>query len=93
MSHPIACVLSCMLLVACVATHGRPHALLHFSFTCQGTPPRPHISQHVWGSCVATHGPLHVGSHAKITGTATPHASVCRAAWKCFMHVYTSFLC
>ncbi|KAG5396927.1 hypothetical protein IGI04_018741 [Brassica rapa subsp. trilocularis] len=56
MSHPIACVSSCMLVVACVATHGRPHALMHASFTFQETPPRPHDSQHVWGSCVATHG-------------------------------------
>ncbi|KAF2557753.1 hypothetical protein F2Q68_00016317 [Brassica cretica] len=93
MSHPIACVSSCMLSVACVATHGRPHALLHASFTCQETPPRPHSSQHVWGSSVATHGHLHVGSHAQIVGIATPRVSVCRDAWNCFMHVYTSFLC
>ncbi|KAF2555089.1 hypothetical protein F2Q68_00016931 [Brassica cretica] len=93
MSHPIACVSSCMLPVACAATHGHPHALFHASFTCQEIPPRPHSSQHVWGSRVATHGPLHVGSHAQIAGTATPRASVCRAAWNCFMHVYASFLC
>ncbi|KAF3611420.1 hypothetical protein DY000_02049385 [Brassica cretica] len=93
MSHPIACVSSCMLPVACVATHGRPHTLFHASFTCQETPPRPYSSQHVWGSCVATHGPLHVGLHAQMACTATPGASVCRAAWNCFVHVYTSFLC
>ena len=93
MSHPIACVSSCMLPVACVATHGRPHALLHASWPCHKTPPRPLALQHVWCSCIATHGPLHVGSHAQIAGTATPRASVCRAAWNCFMHVYTSFLC
>ncbi|KAF3533429.1 hypothetical protein DY000_02041431 [Brassica cretica] len=76
MSHPIACVSSCMLPVACVATHGRTHALLHASFTFPVTPPRPHSSQHVWGLCAATHGPLHVGSHAQISVTETPRASV-----------------
>ena len=36
--HPIACVSSRMLPVACVATHGRPHALFHASWPCQKTP-------------------------------------------------------
>ncbi|KAF2530836.1 hypothetical protein F2Q70_00029205 [Brassica cretica] len=80
MSHPIAYVSSCMLPVACVVTHGRPHSLLHASFTCKETPPRPHGSQHVWGSCVATHGPLDVSSHALFADTATPRASTCQAA-------------
>ncbi|KAF3511984.1 hypothetical protein F2Q69_00007534 [Brassica cretica] len=80
MSHLITCASSCMLPVACVATHGRPHALLHASFTCQETPPRPHVSQHVWGSCAATHGPLDVSSHALFVDTATPRASACQAA-------------
>ncbi|KAF2587937.1 hypothetical protein F2Q70_00040611 [Brassica cretica] len=93
MSHPIACVSSCMLPVTCVAIHGRPHALLHALYPCQKTPPRPLALHNVWCSCIATHGPLHVGSHAQIAGIVTPHASVCQAAWNCFMHVYTSFLC
>ena len=81
MSHPIACVSSRMLPVACVATHVRPHALLHASFTCQETPPRPHGSQHVWDSCVAIHGPLDVSSYALFADTATPRATTCQAAW------------
>ncbi|KAF3527379.1 hypothetical protein DY000_02041493 [Brassica cretica] len=35
----------------------------------------------------------HVSSHAQIAGIATSGASMCQAAWNCFMHVYTSFLC
>ncbi|WZY72429.1 hypothetical protein YC2023_004669 [Brassica napus] len=49
-----------MLPVACVETHGRPHALMHASFTCQKTAPHPDVSQHGWSACVATHRPLHV---------------------------------
>ncbi|KAF3601386.1 hypothetical protein F2Q69_00036429 [Brassica cretica] len=69
-----------MLPVACVATHGRPHPLLHACFTCQEARPRPHGSHHVWGSCVATHMQLDVSSHAMFTDTVTPRASACQAA-------------
>ncbi|WZY72431.1 hypothetical protein YC2023_004671 [Brassica napus] len=65
--HPSGCVLSRMLLVKCVVTHGRPHALMHDSFTCHRTAPRPDVSQNGWSACVATHRPLHVGSHAHIS--------------------------
>ncbi|KAF2580917.1 hypothetical protein F2Q68_00005210 [Brassica cretica] len=80
MSHPVACVSSRMLPVTYVATHGRPNTLFHASFTCQETPPRPHGSQHVWGSCVATHRQLDVSSHALFADTATPRASARQAA-------------
>ncbi|KAF2571300.1 hypothetical protein F2Q70_00005224 [Brassica cretica] len=92
-SHTGDSVLARMLPVACAATHGCTHALMHVSVTCNKKPPRPLVLQHVWCSCIATHGPLHVGSHAQFAGNATPHASVCQAAWNCFMHIYTSFFC
>ena len=37
--HPSGCVSSHMISVACVATHGCPHVLMHASFTCQMTAP------------------------------------------------------
>ncbi|KAF2573165.1 hypothetical protein F2Q70_00002242 [Brassica cretica] len=82
-----------MLPVACVATHGRPHVLMHDSFTCQMTAPRPDGLLHGWSACVATHRPLRVDSHAQIAGIATPRATTCKAACSATMHVYTSSFC
>ncbi|KAF2598329.1 hypothetical protein F2Q68_00010204 [Brassica cretica] len=35
----------------------------------------------------------HVDQHAAVANTATSRASVCQAAWNCFMHIYTFFFC
>ena len=53
--HTSDCVSARMLLVACAATHGRLHVVIHVSLSCTGTHPRPHVSQHAQISCVATH--------------------------------------
>ncbi|KAF3503143.1 hypothetical protein F2Q69_00043852 [Brassica cretica] len=85
-SHTGDSVSARMLLVACAATHGCTHALMHVSVTCNKTPPRPLVLQHVWCSCIATHGPLHVGSHAQFTDSYTEgrvRASLGRSSQNC----------
>ncbi|KAG5401136.1 hypothetical protein IGI04_015743 [Brassica rapa subsp. trilocularis] len=85
--HPSGCMSSRMLLVEFVVTHGRPHALMHASFTCQKTAPRPDVSQHGWSACVATHRPLDVGSHSQIASIATPRATSCICSTHSRLHL------
>ncbi|KAL0702402.1 hypothetical protein Bca4012_058524 [Brassica carinata] len=65
-----------MLPVACVATHGCTLALLHVPWAFQKIAPRPHVSQHVWGSCIATHRPLGVNTHVHVADMMTCHVSI-----------------
>ncbi|KAF3535332.1 hypothetical protein F2Q69_00022325 [Brassica cretica] len=79
-----------MLPVACATTHGRTHALMNVSVTCNRTPTRPDGLLHGWSACNATHGSLHVDQHASFACNATSRASACQAACAASMYGNTS---